>query len=49
MEESFRTTTITKHILDQEVNLTIGKLLVLALAIEKQFIKAITKDKAIQF
>ena len=40
---------IIKRILDLGVNLTFGKLLASALVIEKQIIKAITKDKAIQF
>lgn len=42
-------TTSTKRILDLKMNLTVGELLALALAIEKQLTKAITKDKAIQF
>ena len=49
MKEFVDATTITKYILDLGMNLTIVKLLVLALAVEKQFIKAITKDKTIQF
>lgn len=49
LKESFGTTTIIKHILDLEVNLTVSKLLVLAPAIEKQLTKAITEDKAVQF
>ena len=40
-------TTITKRILDLGVNLTVGELLVSALAIEKQLTKAITKDESI--
>ncbi len=42
-------TTITKRILDLEVNLTVGKLLVSALSFEKQLTKAISEDGAIQF
>lgn len=39
--------TITKYILDLEFNLTIGKLLVLTLAIKIYLIKDITKGTAI--
>lgn len=42
-------TTITKRILDLNINLTVSKLLILVPAIEQQFIKAILKDKSIQF
>lgn len=49
LKESVWTTTITKCILNFEVNLTIGKLPTSALAIKKRLTKAITKDKAIQF
>ena len=49
LKKSVRAMTITKCILDLRVNLTIVKLLASALAIEKQFTKAITKDKAMQF
>ena len=49
LNESIGATTITKRILDLGVNLTICKLLVLALAIEKQFTKAITEDESVQF
>lgn len=42
-------TTIPKRILDLKVNLTVGKLLGLALIIEKQLTKTSTKDKAMQF
>lgn len=42
-------TTITKHILDFSVYLTVGKLLASSLAIEKQLTKAILKDNVIQF
>ena len=45
LKRSIRATTMTKHILNLEVNLSIGELLASALAIEKQFIKAITKNK----
>lgn len=38
---------ITKLILDFGINLTISKLLALVLVVEKQLIKAITKNKAI--
>ena len=38
---------ITKRILDLGVNLTVGKLLASAPAVEKQLTKAITKDKAV--
>lgn len=43
------TTTITKRILHLRVNLTISELLALALVIEKQLTKAITKNEAVQF
>lgn len=43
------TITITKRILDLEINLTFGKLLLSVSATKKQLIKTITKDKAIQF
>ncbi len=49
MKESVNATTITKRILDLGVNLTVGKLLASAVAIEKQLTKAITEDKAVQF
>lgn len=42
-------TTITKHILDFSINLTVDELLASIPAIEKQLIKAISKDKTIQF
>lgn len=35
LKELFKAIIITKHILDLEVNLTVGKLLVFTLAIEK--------------
>lgn len=38
---------ITKRILNLEVNLTVGKLLVFGPVIEKQLIKAIIKDQAV--
>lgn len=49
LKESVDTTTISKRILDLEINLTVWDLIASALAIKKQFIKAITEDKAIQF
>lgn len=49
LKKSIGTTTITKYILDLGVNLTVGELLVLTLAIEKQLTKAITEDKTVQF
>lgn len=49
MKESIGAITIIKRILDLWVNLIIDKLLASAPAIEKQFIKAITKDDAVQF
>lgn len=49
LKESVGATTITKHILDKRVNLTIGKLRASALVVEKQPIKAITEDEAVQF
>ncbi len=49
MKESVRATTITKRILDLEVNLTVGELLASALAVEKQLTKVISEDEAVQF
>lgn len=49
LKESVDAITITKRILDLGVNLTIGKLLASAPAIEKQLPKAITKDEVVQF
>lgn len=49
LKESVNAITITKRILDLGVNLTVGKLLASAPAIEKQLTKVITEDKAIQF
>lgn len=49
MKKSIGATTITKQIMDLGVNFTIDELLVSAPAIEKQLIKAISEDKAIQF
>ena len=49
LKESVRATTITKRILDLGVSFTVGKLLVSALAVEKQLTKAISEDKAVQF
>lgn len=49
LKESIGTTTITKRILDLEVNLIVDELLALALAVKKQLIIAITKDKAVEF
>ena len=43
------TITITKYILDCGVNLTIGELIALVPVIEKQLIKAIFENKAVQF
>lgn len=40
-------TMITKHILDQEMNLRVDESLASILAVEKQFTKAIKKDKTI--
>ena len=48
-DESVGATTITKRILDLEVNLTIGELLTSTPAVEKQLTKAIIKDEAVQF
>lgn len=36
--------TITKRILDLEINLTAGKLIILALVVKKQLTKAIIRD-----
>lgn len=49
LKESIGATTITKHILDLGVNLTVGELLASALAVEKQLTKAITEDEGVQF
>ena len=49
MKESVGATTITKRILDLGVNLTVGELLALAPAVERQLTKAITEDEAVQF
>ena len=46
LKESIKATTITKEILDLEISLIVGKLLAFVLAVEKQLIKAISKDKA---
>lgn len=46
LKKFIRVMTITNHILNLEINLTIGKLLVLALVIKKQLTKTIIKDKA---
>lgn len=48
LKVSIEVMTIIKYILDLGVNLTVDKLLTLALAIEKQLIKAITEDEAMQ-
>lgn len=40
-------TTISKHILDLEVNVTVGKLLTSAPAIKKQLIKAFFEDEGV--
>lgn len=49
LKKSVRAMNIIKRILDLGVNLTVGEFLALVPAIEKQLIKVITKDKAIQF
>ena len=49
LKKSVGFTTITKRILDLGLNLTVSELLALALAVEKQLTKAITKDKVVQF
>lgn len=47
LKELVGTTTIIKYILDLRVSLIIGKLLVSVPVIEKQLIKAISKDEAV--
>lgn len=42
LKKTIRATMIIKHILNLEINLTIGELLAFALAIQKQLIKRIT-------
>lgn len=49
LKESLSATTINMRILELVVNLTIGKLLASALAIEKQLINAINEDEVMQF
>lgn len=49
LKESVGATMITKRILNLRVNLTIGEILASAPAMEKQLIKAITEDEAVQF
>lgn len=49
LKESIRAITISKHILDLRINLTVSQLLVSSPAVEKQLIKAITKDEGMQF
>lgn len=49
LKEFVGVTTITRRILNLGVNLTVGKLLASAPAIEKQFTKAISEDNAVQF
>ncbi len=49
LKESVGATTITKRIPDLRVNLTVGKLLDSAPAVEKQLTKAISEDEAVQF
>ena len=49
LKEFIRVTIIRKRILDLEVNLIVGKLLAFAPAVKKQFTKAISEDKAVQF
>lgn len=47
MKEYIKATTIIKHILNFDINLQVGKLLILALALKKKLIKVFFKDKAI--
>lgn len=47
LKEFIGVTTIRKGIFDLGINFTIGKLLAFAPAVEKQFIKAISDNKAI--
>ena len=47
LKESVGATTITKRILDLDVNLTVGKLLASAPAVEKQLTKATSEDEAV--
>lgn len=49
LKKSVDFTTIIKYILDLEVNLTVDKLLALALVTEKQLTKAIIKNETIKF
>ena len=49
LKETVGATTITKRILHLGVNLTVGKLLASAPAVEKQLTKAISEDEAVQF
>ena len=49
LKESVRAKTITKHILELGIKMTIGEFRASVLVIEKIFIKIITKDEAIQF
>lgn len=49
LKKSIGVTTITKGILDLEINLTVKELLASALTIKRQLTMAITEDKAVQF
>ena len=49
LKESVGATTITKRILDLEVNLMVAELLTSAPAVEKQLTKAISEDVAVKF
>lgn len=49
LKESVDAPTISKRIMDLGINLTIDELLASAPVVEKQFTKAITKDKVVQF
>lgn len=49
LKKFIKTTTITKYSLDLEVNFTIGNLLAFVPVVEKQLIKTIFKNKAVQF
>lgn len=49
LKKFIEVTMITKHVFDLRINLILGKLLASIPAIEKWLIKAIIKDKAVQF
>ncbi len=49
LRESVVATTITKHILDLGVSLTVDKLLASVSAVEKQLTKAISENETVQF